>query len=134
MAKAALLDISGKRLPEGTPKTSKRSFEWLEQRPRPEWFVKIKSPSGRVQWFVRFKVTGLETRRYGPFAGKRQCLQFLDEALEVIWYDGPFELEKAQGKHCIKTCQFEPSNSDVYPVLERTIAAHADSVKPKQGR
>ncbi len=55
-----------------------RRIVMLEEHPRPEWFVKVKTPAGETQWFTRISVTGLCVRRYGPFPSKRACLLFLD--------------------------------------------------------
>lgn len=108
------------------------SFKWIEQRPEPGWFVKVKSYNGRAQWFVRFRMTGTAVRLYGPFASRRQCLRFLDDALSRLLYDGITELDEAQNEYRMKPETYEPSFS--YPIVERLIAIHADGIDQQKGR
>lgn len=60
-------------------KPKRERIELIEVRPRPEWFVR----SGR-EWFLRLEITGLLPRRWGPFASRRDCLLFLDWALDTL--------------------------------------------------
>ena len=124
MADATVLALTGKTLSTEEPKKEKEEFWWMEERPKPEWFVKIKSAEGRVCWFVRFAVTGLRVRRYGPFASKRQCLRFLEDVLKRLMFDGEADLEEAQGKHCMKAQEFG-IRQNFYPIAEDMISLHA---------
>ena len=130
MTSAAVLNMAGKRTAVDKPIKPTPAFEWLEERPRPEWFVRIRSSDGRVRWFVRFTMTGLATRQYGPFANKRRCLRFLNDALKRLWFDGVAELDEAQSDHCMKSREFEPPGY-AYPVLEHTIALYAKHLPSK---
>lgn len=103
------------------------SFEWIEERPAPEWFVRVKSYNGRMQWFVRFGITGMAVRLYGPFASKRQCLRFLNEALGRLMYDGSSALDEAQSDYRLKSETYEASFS--YPLIERLIGLHANGAR-----
>lgn len=126
MADATAPDISEKKMiPDDNPK-SKESFIWIEEKPHSDWFVKVKNRDGQTHWFVRFKMTGLEVRRYGPFATKQKGLQFINKAVECLWCDGMSELESIQSDFNIPSGEFKPSNS--FPILECAIAAHANTV------
>ena len=59
-------------------------IQLLETRPKPEWFVKDKDEGGRTVWFLRFEVTGLLPRRFGPFNTKRKALLCLDRAINHL--------------------------------------------------
>lgn len=56
-------------------------LEFLERPPAADWFIPVKTTGGATKWFLRFAVTGMFPRLFGPFPSKRQALNFLDEAL-----------------------------------------------------
>ena len=125
MEDATVLAISEKKIPADKSEP-KQSFPNLEEKPRSEWFVKVKNRDGQTQWFVRFQMTGMEVRRYGPFATKQKCLQFIDQAVECLWIDGMSELADIQDELNAPFREFSPANS--FPILECAIAAHANTV------
>lgn len=53
----------------------------LETVPKPGWVVKAKDERGRAVWYARIEITGLLTRRYGPFKRRSHALLFLDAAV-----------------------------------------------------
>jgi len=133
MAELTLLSPAEEAQSIEEPTNAEPFYEWLEERPRPEWFVSVRLADGHVRWFVRFTMTGLQVRRYGPFASKEQCLLFLNEALKRLMFDGETELEEAQENHRIEDA-FVPGRP-VYPIVEQTLALHAkDLLQPKRGR
>ncbi len=111
-------------------KEASESFEWIEERPAPEWFVRVKSYNGRMQWFVRFGITGMAVRLYGPFSSKRQCLRFLNEALRRLMYDGTSMLDESQDTYRLKSETYEASFS--YPIIERLIALHSNGARVEE--
>lgn len=98
----------------------------LEEHPRPEWFVKVKTPSGETQWFVRIAVTGLCVRRYGPFPHKRACLLFLDAAVNAL-IDGFMEVAEVQDKYRIPNRPFQ-NRGGQYPIIERELILQATTL------
>jgi hypothetical protein len=136
MGKAAVIDMTGRTVePRKREPGASQQLMSLEEGPRPEWFVKIKSPNGRMYWFVRFSVTGRRTRRYGPFPNKQRCLRFLNDALaNMVNMDGLTEgLDRAQEEHGIRRRAFEAFEWS-YPIIEDTLALHAQSVLSTKGR
>ena len=59
-------------------------IQLMETRPQDEWFQSARDPWGREVWFLRVQVTGLRTRRYGPFETKHKGLLFLDRLLDDV--------------------------------------------------
>jgi len=55
----------------------------LEMLPKKEWFIRT-TFRGKVMWYVRFSVTGIRTRIFGPFPTKRAGLLFLDAAHDKL--------------------------------------------------
>ncbi|GAB1721640.1 MAG: hypothetical protein NTNFB01_05360 [Nitrospira sp.] len=103
-----------------------RRIVMLEEHPRPEWFVKVKTPAGETQWFTRISVTGLCVRRYGPFPSKRACLLFLDAAVNAL-IDGFMEVAEVQNKFAIPNRPFQ-NRGGQYPIVEREIVLHAKAL------
>ncbi len=132
MEAVAIREVSETEAKTGKTVEARESFDWIEERPAPEWFVKVKSYDGSIQWFVRFGMTGMAVRRYGPFSSKRHCLRFLNNALRRIMYDGISELDEAQNDYRIKSETYEASFS--YPIVERLIAIHANDIDQQKGR
>lgn len=129
MGKAAVLDMTRKKVSEDKPKATKQPLQCLEERPRPEWFVKVKTSRGQVLWFLRFAITGREVRRYGPFVTKRQCLRFLNEAIGEM-YDAFSEIERVQEEYQIPRRAFE-GELYCYPISEQAITLHAKHLHQK---
>lgn len=103
----------------------------LEEHPRPEWFVKVKTPAGETQWFVRVSVTGLCVRIYGPFPNKHACLLFLDSAVNAM-IDGVMELANVQSKFLLPNRPFQ-NRSGQYPIIEREVRLHAKALPTTSG-
>lgn len=61
---------------QGTRK--KERIGMLERRPEEDWFVAKKTPRGGTKWYLRFTITGIYPRLYGPFPSKRKVILFLD--------------------------------------------------------
>ena len=81
MAKALKLTT----VPQG-PKPSKKECEriqLIETPPKPEWFVKTVE-KGRTVWYLRFTMTGMFPRRFGPFKSRHQALLALDRMLDTM--------------------------------------------------
>ena len=53
----------------------------VERKPQPDWFATARNEHGKRQVFLRFQMTGLYPRRFGPFQTKREALLFLDDVL-----------------------------------------------------
>lgn len=115
-------DHRKKRLQPALSEDDKR-IVMLEESPRPEWFVKVKTPAGETQWFVRISVTGLCVRIYGPFPNKHACVLFLDSAVDAM-IDGVMELANVQNKFLIPNRPFQ-NRSGQYPIIEREVRLHA---------
>lgn len=73
------------------PTTKKREqILFLERRPSENWFVAKKTPRGKAKWYLRFTITGLYPRLFGPFPSKRKAVLFLDAAHDKLgdfWTD-----------------------------------------------
>ncbi len=65
-------------------KQPRKRVELLEMRPKEEWFVCSLNERGRTVWYLRFTVTGMFPRLYGPFSSKRQAVHFLDRVLSRV--------------------------------------------------
>lgn len=83
MGASPLIDVD-RRPVAPKPKKERERIELIEVPPEAEWFVQATDPSGRRVWFLRFQVTGLRPRRYGPFATKHKALLFLDRSLDAL--------------------------------------------------
>ncbi|TKB59078.1 MAG: hypothetical protein E8D49_09120 [Nitrospira sp.] len=78
-AKMAIVEDSPK------PGTRKRErIEMLERRPEEDWFIAKKTSKGATKWYIRFTITGLFPRLFGPFPTKRKALLFLDALHNTI--------------------------------------------------
>ncbi len=56
----------------------------VERKPQPDWFASARNEHGKRQVFLRFQMTGLYPRRFGPFQTKREALLFLDDMLNQV--------------------------------------------------
>lgn len=115
MGTSSLVDVDRRRVVP-KPKKERERIELIEVPPEAEWFVQATDPSGRRVWFLRFQVTGLRPRRYGPFATKHKALLFLDRFLETLG-DGILGIEDLLGDYQIKPHTFAYRGGH-YPVVE----------------
>lgn len=60
---------------------------WRERPISDRWLVRGQDEVGRRGWFLRFEVTGLYTRRVGPFPTRAAALERLEELLATIITD-----------------------------------------------
>lgn len=93
-------------------------IELLELLPRKEWFIRT-TFRGKVMWYVRFSVTGMRARIFGPFPTKRAGLLFLDAAhdkLADFWSD----VDNVATKY---SCRGEFQFVSWGPIIEHPLAA-----------
>ncbi len=64
-----------------TPDSNANKVVLVERKPQPDWFASARNEHGKRQVFLRFEMTGLYPRRFGPFQTKREALLFLDDVL-----------------------------------------------------
>jgi hypothetical protein len=72
-------------VPQG-PKPNKKQREriqLIEMPPKPEWLVSTKE-QGRTVWYLRFTITGMLPRRFGPFQNRHRALLALDRMLDTM--------------------------------------------------
>jgi len=70
---------------EEKPKRKRRrQIVLIEVPPKPEWTVCAKNEKGRELWWLRASVTGLRTRRFGPFKSQQVALLVLDDILSCV--------------------------------------------------
>jgi hypothetical protein len=56
----------------------------IERKPHPGWFMEIHNEHGESQWMLRFDITGLQPKLYGPFNSQHNALLWLDSALDKL--------------------------------------------------
>lgn len=78
--KAALIDTEK----PVAPRKKRERIQIMEVPPREEWFQRSRDQWGREVWFIRVHITGLRTRRFGPFPTKHKGLLFLDHLLNEV--------------------------------------------------
>ncbi|MDR4467532.1 MAG: hypothetical protein MRJ68_04420 [Nitrospira sp.] len=86
------------------PKKKRETISLIETQPEPSWFVPAKTKRGRTVWYLRFQMTGWNGRLYGPFKSKRQCLLFLDEAINEFQEVEPEVTIKANKRKVEEPC------------------------------
>lgn len=69
---------------EPSKKTRERIVN-IETPPTPDWFVSTRE-QGRTVWYLRFRVTGMFPRRFGPFQNRHQALLALDGIIGALDY------------------------------------------------
>lgn len=69
---------------EKTSKPKRERIVFIETRPANDWFVRAKTAKGRQILYLRFVLTGMHPRLYGPFPSKRQALLFLDDMINNL--------------------------------------------------
>ena len=65
-------------------KKQRRQIQLIEVAPKPEWTVSAVTEQGRKLWWLRVSVTGLRTRRFGPFKSRQVALLVLDDILSLV--------------------------------------------------
>ena len=73
-------------------KPEETSRVWREQPLSPKWLFRGQDEAGRRGWFLRFDVTGLYTRRIGPFSTRPAALACLDDLVATIILEPLLEL------------------------------------------
>ncbi|MGD9852118.1 MAG: hypothetical protein AB7T38_12695 [Nitrospirales bacterium] len=58
-----------------------------------DWFMKTKGPNRQPLIYLRFQVTGMQTRKIGPFATKEQALAAIDPLVGKV-------REIVEGEYC----------------------------------
>lgn len=109
-------------------KPKREQIALIEVTPNENWFVRTTTSRGRVVWYLRFEVTGLNPRLFGPFSSKRDCLLFLDDAINVR---ADFEAEVMDA--CEKRMLKEECQKIWPPIVEYPILVHAHT-PAKKGR
>jgi len=69
---------------EQKPQPKREHIQLIETQPKDEWFVQSRTSHGRKVWYLRFEVTGLNPRLFGPFRSKRVGLLCLDNVLDAL--------------------------------------------------
>lgn len=114
MSLNALIDAD-KRLP-AKPKKERERIQLIESRPNEDWFQQATDSRGRPIWFLRLQITGLRTRRYGPFPTKRRALLFLDRLLDLL-SEGLSEAVNRLGDYQLESGQFANLQGH-FPIVE----------------
>lgn len=108
-----------KTRPPAKPKTKRERIQLMEVVPRGEWFQRATDEWGRPIWFIRIQITGLRTRRYGPFPTKHRGLLFLDKLLDVIG-EALLEAKNELGSYQGRRRPYR-QRGDHYPVVEDAL-------------
>jgi hypothetical protein len=115
----------------GTTEPSKKQRErivLIETPPRPDSFIQTTTATGRRVWYLRFEVTGMNPRLFGPFSSKRDCLLFLDEALNAM-ADFEGEVMEAYEKRVVR----EECHKIWPPIVEHPMLDKLHSPRKKGG-
>lgn len=84
MSKVLALTTVPKEPATAPSKKKRERIQLIETSPKPEWFVQTTLKTGRRVWFLRFQVTGIVPRLYGPFNTRQTALLFLDKAIDHL--------------------------------------------------
>ena len=122
MSKVLALTTVPKGSTTAPSKKKREQINLIETPPNQEWFVRTRE-RGRTVWYLRFIVTGMLPRRFGPFASRHKALLALDAMLDTL-EEQIWNLNNPAGEFRLKR-RFQ-LNSD--PVIEDAIAL------PKGGR
>ena len=96
----------------------RKRIQLLELLPRKEWFIRT-TFRGKVMWYVRFSVTGMRPRIFGPFPTKRAGLLFLDAAHDKL-ADFWSEADNVATEY---SCRGEFQFVSWGPIIEHPLAA-----------
>ena len=113
---AAQLAIAKDIPKQGTRKRER--IEMLERRPEEDWFVAMTTPRGGTKWYLRFTITGLHPRLFGPFPSKRKAILFLDTLHNKIC-DFWTEVDDVRDQYA-NEAEFE--NVNWGPIIEHPLA------------
>lgn len=108
--------------PTPAPKKKREKIVLIETQPEVDWFVSARTKRGRKVWYLRFKITGLNPRLYGPFKSKHQGLLFLDDALGSIQ-----EVENEMRDDADKRMINEPLAKVWLPIIEYPVCGQGKS-------
>ena len=127
---ATVINMNGEPV---IPKARKKRerITCIEERPAPEWFVQCKGPDGQAWWFLRLSITGLKTRRYGPFATRNRAVLFLQHIIagrNGCLFDCVTQADNDLSDFAIPERCFE-HRSGHYPLIESELIRHASSVE-----
>jgi hypothetical protein len=65
------------------PKRKRDRIVLIETPPNPDWFVRTRE-QGRTVWYLRFRMTGMFPRRFGPFQNRHRALLALDGMIDAM--------------------------------------------------
>lgn len=82
------------------PKRKRDRIALIETLPKPDWFVCARE-RGRKVWYLRFCITGMLPRRFGPFKNRHRALLALDGMLNSLT-DGISDLSESDRKYRIR--------------------------------
>lgn len=77
MSKILALTTGPKGRTTEPTKKKREHINCIETPPNPDWFVRTRE-HGRTVWYLRFRVTGMFPRRFGPFQNRHRALLALD--------------------------------------------------------
>lgn len=119
-------NVTLKAVPKGstTEKKQRERIELIEMPPKPDWFVSTRE-RGRTVWYLRFTITGMLPRRFGPFASRHKALLALDGMIDVTMELENEIIDQAKKYGLKRRFQLQPKFG---PVIEDAIAL------PKGGR
>lgn len=98
------------------PRKKRERIEIMEVPPCEKWFKKSRDQWGREVWFIRVQMTGLRTRRFGPFPTKHKGLLFLDHLLNEVM-DAVSSVSSDLGRYQYPLRRFG-LRSGHYPIVE----------------
>jgi hypothetical protein len=113
-------NVTLKAVPKGptTEKKKREQIELIETPPKLDWFVSAKE-RGRTVWYLRFIVTGMLPRRFGPFANRHKALLALDGMINVTMELENEIRDQAKKYGLNRRFQLQPKFG---PVIEDAIA------------
>jgi hypothetical protein len=65
------------------PKRKREQIVSIETPPQADWFVCTRERGRRV-WYLRFRVTGMLPRRFGPYASRHKAILALDAMIDTL--------------------------------------------------
>ena len=83
MSKILALTTGPKRPTTAPSKKKRERITEIETPPNPDWFVSTRE-HGRTVWYLRFRVTGMLPRRFGPFQSRHRALLALNEVIGAM--------------------------------------------------
>ncbi len=121
------LAIVDQRIPATKKKPGKIGL--IETQPEADWFVPAKTKRGRQVWYLRFKMTGLHARLFGPFKSKRVGLLLLEEVISSTLDS------MAQADDYANTWRLKEEFCHAWmPLVEHPIVSQTSSASKKRAR